>query len=79
MKNESKKDETGKFCGNCDGHNCYEYPNRVFCSTRHAQSLDPIVDTLWYCSQWNPVTQDCYCVREAKNAQNSNDRKPSKQ
>jgi hypothetical protein len=77
MKTANKKATPIKFCGNCDGHNCYDYPTKVFCSTRHAQSLDPIVDTLWCCSQWSPVTQDCYCVKEAKKAQNN--KKPPKQ
>jgi hypothetical protein len=54
------------YCGNCDSHNSYQYPTKVFCSTRYAQHKDPIVDTLWNCSDWNQVSQDCYCVREAK-------------
>ncbi len=59
-------EETGEFCGNCDSHNCYQYPAKVFCSTRYWQHLDPIVDTLWHCSSYNRVSQECYCVREAK-------------
>ena len=61
MANEDVK----KYCGNCDSHNSYIYPIRVFCSTRHWQNLDPIVDTLWHCESWNKVSQECYCVREA--------------
>ena len=60
-----------KYCGNCDSHNSYDYPRRVFCSTRHAQNKDPIVDTLWCCSSWNRVSQECYCVREALRKKNS--------
>jgi hypothetical protein len=59
------KDKTKKYCGNCDSHNSYEYPTRIFCSTRYAQNKDPIVDALWCCEDWNPVSQECYCVREA--------------
>ena len=66
MKN---KTEPERFCGNCDSHNSYNYPNQVFCSTRHWQSQEPIVPTLWHCDQWNQVSQECYCVREAKKAQ----------
>jgi hypothetical protein len=66
MKSQNKKAEPAKYCGNCDGHNSYAYPTQVFCSTRHAQSLNPIVDTLWCCDQWNRVSQECYCVKEAK-------------
>ncbi|MFB3890345.1 MAG: hypothetical protein ACE14S_12730 [Candidatus Bathyarchaeia archaeon] len=55
-----------KFCGNCDSHNCYEYPSKIFCSTRHAQGKNPIVDALGCCGEWNRVSQECYCVREAK-------------
>ncbi len=65
------KNKTEHFCGNCDSHNSFNYPTQVFCSTRHAQNLDPIVDTLWRCDQWNLVSQECYCVREAKRAKAS--------
>ncbi len=58
-------DKTSKFCGNCDGHNAYEYPTKVFCSTRYGKNKPPIVDTLWCCGDWSPVSQECYCVREA--------------
>ena len=55
-----------RFCGNCDNHTSYDYPNKVFCSTRYAQGKYPIVDTLWFCEDWNLVSQECYCVREAQ-------------
>ncbi len=64
------KNNGEKFCGNCDSHNCYEYPSKVFCSTRHAKSEDPIVDTLGCCSSWSLVSQECYCVREAQKQKN---------
>jgi hypothetical protein len=63
--------DSEKYCGNCDSHNSFIYPVKVFCSTRHAQSLDPIVDTLWCCSSYNKVSQECYCVREALKKKNS--------
>jgi hypothetical protein len=59
-------------CGNCDSHNSYQYPVKVFCSTRHWHSLDPIVDTLWRCENYNRVSQECYCAREAEKAKNGN-------
>jgi hypothetical protein len=58
-----------RFCGNCDSHNCYDYPNKIFCSTKHWHNKDPIMDTLDCCADWNQVSQECYCVREAKKAQ----------
>ena len=58
--------EGERFCGNCDSHNSYEYPVKVFCSTRYAQGKKAIVDTLWSCGEWNQVSQDCYCVKEAQ-------------
>ncbi len=61
--------KTESFCGCCDSHNCYDYPSKVFCSTRYAEGKDPIVDTLWSCSEFNQVSQECYCVREAKSAE----------
>jgi hypothetical protein len=59
-----------RFCGNCGSHNPYEYPTRMFCSTRYAQNKDPIVDTLWCCDDWNPVVQECHCVRDALKKKN---------
>jgi hypothetical protein len=61
--------DEGEYCGNCDSHNSYQYPTKVYCSTRYWHALDPIVDTLWHCSDYNRVGQECYCVREAKKAQ----------
>ncbi len=60
-----------RFCGNCDSHNCYDYPSKVFCSTRYSEGKDPIVDALWNCSKYNRVSQECYCVREAQMAKDS--------
>ena len=54
-----------RFCGNCGSHNLYEYPLRMFCSTRFDKGKNPIVETLWCCDDWNEVSQECYCVREA--------------
>jgi hypothetical protein len=54
-----------KYCGNCDSHNTYDYPSQVFCGRRFSEDKDPIVDTLWCCEEWNPSSQECYCVREA--------------
>jgi len=59
------KEKVKRFCGNCGSHNPFQYPDRIFCSTRYAENKDPIVDTLWLCDEWNPVSQECYCVREA--------------
>jgi len=60
-KSEGKR----RFCGNCGNHNAYDYPDRVFCTKRYAKDEDPVVDTLWCCGQWNPSSQECYCVEEA--------------
>jgi hypothetical protein len=59
-----------RFCGNCGNHNPYEYPTRIFCSTRYAQNKNPIVDTLWSCGDWNSVVQACHCVRDALKEKN---------
>ncbi|MDI6691644.1 MAG: hypothetical protein QME50_07295 [Candidatus Bathyarchaeota archaeon] len=61
-----------KFCGNCGNHNVYEYPEKIFCSKRFSKNEDPIVETLWCCPEWNPSSQECYCVEEALNKQNKN-------
>jgi hypothetical protein len=54
-----------KFCGNCGNHNIYEYPEKIFCSKRFSKNENPIVNTLWCCPEWNPSSQECYCVEEA--------------
>ncbi|MEM3699532.1 MAG: hypothetical protein QXL57_01510 [Candidatus Bathyarchaeia archaeon] len=59
-----------KFCGNCGNHNAYEYPEKIFCSKRYSKNEDPIVETLWCCPEWNPSSQECYCVEEALNRRN---------
>jgi hypothetical protein len=77
LKNQQRKEAENmaenaeKYCGNCDSHNSYDYPAKVFCSTRYARNKDPIVDTLWHCSSWNRVSQECYCVREAVKKKNN--------
>ncbi|MEM2118703.1 MAG: hypothetical protein QW840_01095 [Candidatus Bathyarchaeia archaeon] len=68
MKNPANKQ---KFCGNCDSHNVYEYPNRVFCGKRLAENQNPIVPTLWCCEKWNPASQECYCLRDATTNKNT--------
>ena len=64
------KKKAEKFCGNCDSHNLYEFPSKIFCSTRYDKGKDPIVDTLWHCKDWSSVSQKCYCVREALSEKN---------
>ena len=59
-----------KFCGNCSSHSPYKYPTQIFCSTRYAQNKGPIVDTLWCCNDWNPISQVCNCVRDALEEKN---------
>lgn len=65
------KDNAGerKYCGNCGNHTAYNYPNQLFCSRRFSQDKNPVVDTLWCCEEWNPSSQECYCVREAMKKQ----------
>jgi len=62
-----------KYCGNCDSHNSFDYPAKVFCSTRYGQNKDPIVDTLWHSGNWNRISQQCYCVQEAVKKKNDCD------
>ena len=59
-----------KFCGNCSSHSPYKYPTQIFCSTRYAQNKGPIVDTLSRCDDWNPVAQECHCIRDALKEKN---------
>jgi len=72
--------EKQKFCGNCGNHNAYNYPDQVFCTRRFSKNINPVVQTLWCCGEWNPSSvvqtlwcceewnpssQECYCVEEA--------------
>jgi hypothetical protein len=70
-----KTKKTDKFCGNCGSHNLYEFPTKMFCSTRYDQGKNPIVDTLWCCADWNLVSQECYCIKEAQQKQSGSDLK----
>ena len=68
---EEKVKAKEKFCGNCSSHTTYDYPNKIFCSIRFCKNQNPIVETLRCCDEWNPSSQECYCVEEAlKNKSN---------
>jgi hypothetical protein len=54
-----------KFCGNCNSHNAYNYPDQLFCTKRFQQNQNPIVQTLWCCEKWKESTQECACVAKA--------------
>jgi hypothetical protein len=68
---EGKENVKQKFCGNCGNHNVYDYPYKIFCTKRFSENLNPIVETLWCCEEWNPSSQECHCVKEAKLKQNN--------
>jgi len=69
MKEKAKTER--RFCGNCGNHNAYNYPDQIFCTKRLSDNKDPVVQTLWCCEDWNPSSQECYCVEEAIKKQNS--------
>ena len=69
MKEKAKTEK--RFCGNCGNHNAYNYPDQIFCTRRFSDNKDPVVQTLWYCEDWNPSSQECYCVEEAIKKQNT--------
>jgi len=54
-----------KFCGNCDCHNVYAYPDELFCMKRFLENKNPIVKTLWHCEEWNLNPQRCQCLEDA--------------
>lgn len=64
---EEKAAMKHKFCGNCGNHNAYDYPYKIFCVKRLLENKNPIVETLWRCEEWNPSSQECYCVKAAFN------------
>jgi len=62
-----KQLQSKRFCGNCNNHSVYHYPDLIFCRLRHLSRSDPIVQTLGFCEQWEPCPQECFCVEEALN------------
>jgi hypothetical protein len=60
-----------RFCGNCGNHNAYNFPDQIFCMKRFSDNKDPVVQTLWCCGDWNPSSQECYCIEEAIKNQKS--------
>ena len=62
---KEKTEPEQKFCGNCDCHNAYNYPDEVFCTRRFRKGQNPIVKTLWHCEEWNLSPQRCQCVEDA--------------
>ena len=63
MKEKAKGEK--RYCGNCGNHNAYNFPDQIFCTRRFSDNKDPVVQTLWCCQDWNPSSQDCYCIEEA--------------
>jgi len=61
---EKKAKKKQSFCGNCGNHNAYDYPDKIFCFLRFCENKNPIVETLWCCGEWNPSSQECYCIEE---------------
>jgi hypothetical protein len=60
-----------RFCGNCGSHTTYDYPSKIFCSMLFCKNKNPVVETLWCCEDWNPSSQECYCVEEALKKKNN--------
>lgn len=60
-----------RFCGNCNNHSAYEYPDKIFCLMRFFNNKNPIVETLWRCDEWRSRCQEeCYCIEKAIEKQN---------
>ena len=45
-------------------------PQKFSAPPATGQNLNPIVDTFWHCEDYNKVSQECYCVREALKKKN---------
>jgi hypothetical protein len=60
-----KDEEQPRFCGNCNCHNAYNYPEQVFCMLRFRKNKNPVVETLWRCEEWNLNSQECHCIEDA--------------
>ncbi len=54
-----------KYCGNCNSHCIYHYPDKLFCMFRFFKKDNPIVATLSVCENWKQDYQKCFCVQEA--------------
>jgi hypothetical protein len=60
-KSKTKK----RSCGNCVHHNPYDYPHQILCTRLLLENKNPVVQTSWCCEEWNPSSEECYCVEEA--------------
>jgi hypothetical protein len=65
MKEKNKPKQKQKSCGNCGNHTTYNYPTEIFCGKRFSEKKNPIVKVSWCCEDWNPASQECYCLEEA--------------
>jgi hypothetical protein len=66
----AKKLESERFCGNCQFHSVYKYPEIIFCFKRFQQGEKAVFSTLDCCELWEPQTQGCFCVKDALERRN---------
>ena len=55
-----------RVCGNCVDHEAYEYPSKVFCTSRFLSHKDPVKRTMDTCEEWSEKRQECNCVEDCK-------------
>jgi hypothetical protein len=53
-----------KVCGNCIDHEAYEYPLKVFCTSRFINHKDPVRNTMDTCGAWSLKRKECTCVKD---------------
>jgi hypothetical protein len=61
----TKKPETDRFCGNCQFHSVYKYPEVIFCFKKFQQGEKAVLSTLDCCEQWMLQSQECFCIKDA--------------
>ena len=67
-----------RFCGNCGNHTVYHFPDKIFCGRRLEADMNPVMDTLGRCGDWNPADQECFCIKEVMKNKESKIVKSSK-
>lgn len=71
MKKQVKSER--KYCGNCNHHNAYRFPDKIFCMFHFLKQKNPIYSTLDVCENWEPDYQECFCVQESLKKQSQCD------
>ena len=64
--NDTEKNYKEKYCGNCNSHNVYHYPDTILCFKRYTEKKEPFIVPVFYsCDEWEQQLQECNCLKDA--------------